>query len=166
MFKMWCMLLKVIFFVTFQFCWDAWQTLEAIALSLDIIRALLSHGCVAYLFIAEICMMYSKTLRSILRKPPKSPCNLRKWSCRHKMCNIHALCVFVYSKEIFLQSEAKSRLAAQIAAKFDWRSPNRSASGENRPRPSFLNTINQVYILQVTLKWGLKSSLLVRPILV
>ena len=62
------------------------------------------------------------------------------------MCNIHALCVFVYSKEIFLQSEAKSRLAAQIAAKFDWRSPNRSASGENRPRPSFLNTINQVYI--------------------
>lgn len=126
----------------------------------------LSHGCVAYLFITEICMMYSKTLRSILRKPRKSSCNLRKWSWRHKMCNIHALCVFVYSKEIFLQSEAKSRLAAQIAAKFDWRSPNRSASGENRPRPSFLNTINQVYILQVTLKWGLKSSLLVRPILV
>lgn len=51
---------------------------------------------------------------------------------------------FMYSKEIFLQSEAKSRLAAQIAAKFDWRSPNRSASGENRPRPSFLNTINQM----------------------
>ena len=82
------------------------------------------------------------------------------------MCNIHALCVFVYSKEIFLQSEAKSRLAAQIAAKFDWRSPNRSASGENRPRPSFLNTINQVYIRQVTLKRGLKSSWLVKLILV
>ena len=45
---------------------------------------------------------------------------------------------------MFLQSEAKSRLAAQIAAKYDWRSPNRHATGDNRPKPSFLNTINQV----------------------
>lgn len=49
-----------------------------------------------------------------------------------------------YSKEMFLQSEAKSRLAAQIAAKYDWRSPNRHITGDNRPKPSFLNTINQV----------------------
>lgn len=45
---------------------------------------------------------------------------------------------------MLLQSEAKSRLAAQIAAKYDWRSPNRHATGDNRPKPSFLNTINQV----------------------
>ena len=45
---------------------------------------------------------------------------------------------------MFLQSEAKSRLAAQIAAKYDWRSPNRHVTGDNRPKPSFLNTINQV----------------------
>ena len=49
-----------------------------------------------------------------------------------------------HSKEMFLQSEAKSRLAAQIAAKYDWRSPHRHATGDNRPKPSFLNTINQV----------------------
>ena len=48
-----------------------------------------------------------------------------------------------YSKEMFLQSEAKSRLAAQIAAKYDWR---RHVSGDNRPKPSFLNAINQVTI--------------------
>ncbi|KAL9965739.1 hypothetical protein ACROYT_G029581 [Oculina patagonica] len=51
---------------------------------------------------------------------------------------------FMYSKEMFLQSEAKSRLAAQMAAKYDWRSPNRHVSGDSRPKPSFLNTINQM----------------------
>lgn len=51
---------------------------------------------------------------------------------------------FMYSKEVFLQSEAKSRLAAQIAAKFDWRGPNRALGGERRPKPSFLNTVNQM----------------------
>jgi len=51
---------------------------------------------------------------------------------------------FMYRQEMLLQSEAKSRLAAQIAAKYDWRSPNRHATGDNRPKPSFLNTINQM----------------------
>lgn len=58
--------------------------------------------------------------------------------------------VLTHSKEMFLQSEAKSRLAAQIAAKYDWRSPNRGVSGDSRPKPSFLNTINQVLIIYST----------------
>ena len=48
------------------------------------------------------------------------------------------------SKEMFLQSEAKSRLTAQIAAKYDWRGPKRILGNESRPKPSFLNTVNQV----------------------
>ena len=57
-----------------------------------------------------------------------------------KTCSLLLTC----SKELFLQSEAKSRLAAQIAAKYDWRGPNRGLVGESRPKPSFLNTVNQV----------------------
>ena len=48
------------------------------------------------------------------------------------------------SKEMFLQSEAKSRLTAQIAAKYDWHGPKRILGNESRPKPSFLNTVNQV----------------------
>ncbi|KAM7432677.1 hypothetical protein ABFA07_016944 [Porites harrisoni] len=51
---------------------------------------------------------------------------------------------FMYSKEIFLQSEAKSRLTAQIAAKYDWHGPKRILGNESRPKPSFLNTVNQL----------------------
>ena len=76
-----------------------------------------------------------------------------KMLCRHVSFRRLFLCGLViktcsllltYSKELFLQSEAKSRLAAQIAAKYDWRGPNRGLVGESRPKPSFLNTVNQV----------------------
>ena len=49
-----------------------------------------------------------------------------------------------FSKELLLQSEGKARLAAQIASRYDWRSPKRGSEG--RSKPSFLNAISQVWI--------------------
>lgn len=49
---------------------------------------------------------------------------------------------FMYSKELLLQSEGKARLAAQIASRYDWRSPKRGSEG--RSKPSFLNAISQI----------------------
>ncbi|KAK2566790.1 putative U3 small nucleolar RNA-associated protein 13 [Acropora cervicornis] len=46
------------------------------------------------------------------------------------------------SKELLLQSEGKARLAAQIASRYDWRSPKRGSEG--RSKPSFLNAISQI----------------------
>ncbi|XP_048588846.1 probable U3 small nucleolar RNA-associated protein 13 isoform X2 [Nematostella vectensis] len=53
---------------------------------------------------------------------------------------------FMYSKEIFPHSEAKARLAAQIANKYDWLGPNRGIikdlNQNTKQRPSF--AINQM----------------------
>ncbi|KAK3736028.1 hypothetical protein QZH41_002746 [Actinostola sp. cb2023] len=55
---------------------------------------------------------------------------------------------FMYSKELLLQSEAKARLAAQLAEKYDIRGSSkpgaRDVTASYRCKPSFVNTINRI----------------------
>lgn len=97
MFKMWCILLKVIFFVTFQYFWDAWQTLEAIALSLDIIRALLWFSFCMFLLRIYSWQKSARCTRKLFGRSKGNLGSLRVISGNGLdviRCVISMLCVF------------------------------------------------------------------------